>query len=301
MKRLIVFLLCFVLMPIMSWADICTDPESKEYVSDRRCYVSKEDLGKKPFNAVVPLSDDGHIYCSGVVVKYQGKLYLYTAKHCVHQGKGQRRSIYILDKENDYLSAEKYKADPVIDVAVYSIDEDKMPSVNLNEDFDYFDNNGEVSVIGYGSLKIMTETEIEGFAQKYMEYLEFPPQPLKTKTKGIESGGIAYKNDDVQNFIMYLRDNDPHYYWDIFMDKGLKVSKCIYDSIGEIEDCQAWYGNSGGGVFDANGNVIGIISRGYGIIGGENHGRIATYVKSHYPDYIEKPVILDLKRFLIEK
>ena len=82
MKRIFMFLLLMIFSTTcFALDDACTKPSA--YTMDKRCYVKSSDKTKKPYNAVVSLAGiDGKFFCTGTIVKYNNKLYLYTAKHC---------------------------------------------------------------------------------------------------------------------------------------------------------------------------------------------------------------------------
>ena len=54
-------------------------------------------------------------------------------------------------------------------------------------------------------------------------------------------------------------------------NRELKVSNCKYSSNGKSTNCQIWNGNSGGPIFDDKNAIMGIVTRGNSIIGGEHH------------------------------
>ena len=66
---------------------------------------------------------------------------------------------------------------------------------------------------------------------------------------------------------------EPAYFRDLFLDKKLKVSHCYFTSSGDSVGCQIWGGNSGGGVFDDDGKLMGILTGYEAIIGGKNHAK----------------------------
>lgn len=297
-KHLTVFLCRFMLvgmifMPSVSMAaDHCTNPT--EYRVDRRCYVTDEQKKEKPYNATVYLIESG---CTGTIIKRKNNLYVYTAKHCVADKDGnvatsitvmtqtgKELSVYLI-RYGDYDTTDS-DYDRSGDWAVYSITSaHEIASTNFTDKeghwwdlmqlFTY-----DAQVIGYGVLKIMSDKEISNYKTKYLRYLKDEKGII---AKGDESqygfdgkGGVyAYYGDYsgpyVVNFLDYLLDNDFEYYRDVFRNKKLKVSSCGFSAYGQSVGCQIWGGNSGGGVFDNEGNLMGILTGYRATIGGENH------------------------------
>lgn len=289
MKRLIAFLL-LINIPNLCFGldDACTKPS--EYTADKRCYVTPEQKQQEPFNAVVALIDeDGFRYCTGTIVKGKdNSFYLYTAKHCTDINKngmsdhellislqdGTQRSVYI-DVFGDYNIERDDNHGG--DFAIYKLNGDYYPYALITDKkhtigFGPFASNYDALVVGYGSLKIMSDKEIEDFKQRYIEFLK---NNKGIKVEGTETlygfshGGINSLNTKVKEFIDYYLD--PSYWRDLFADYELKVSKCKYSSNGKETNCQKWSGNSGGPIFDKDGNLMGIMTRGNRIIGGSRH------------------------------
>ena len=127
-----------------------------------------------------------------------------------------------------------------------------------------------------------SDAEIEEFKARYITYLaterDTPyEQQTKTEKYGFKGGeSIDTTNAYANNFIYdFLFDTDRKYYSDIFKDGNkLKVSDCKFATDGREINCQGWGGNSGGGVFDNNGDIMGLTTRGPSIIGGENHAAL---------------------------
>ena len=132
-------------------------------------------------------------------------------------------------------------------------------------------------VIGYGALKIMSDADIANFKLKYIKYLKDERGIISNGTESkygwSNSNGMYNDSTYVKNFLSYLWENNRSYYTDVFEDDNrLKVSKCYYNTVdGEPVNCQVWTGNSGGGIFDDRGNIMGIVTRGYPYIGGISH------------------------------
>ena len=310
-KHLTMFLCRFMLagmifMPSVSMAtDHCTNPT--EYTVDKRCYVTDAQKRTKPYNAAVAVVTIGGGYCTGTIIKWKNNLYVYTAKHCVADRFGSvADSITVRTQSDIEITANKNKFgdfDTVAsdtsdrnrsgDWAIYSIaSAHQIASTNFTDKeghrwdlmqlFNY-----DAKVIGYGALKIMSDKEISNYKTKYLRYLKDEKGII---AKGDErrygfdgKGGVyAYHGDYsgpyVVNFLDYLLDNDSEYYLDVFWNdnKKLKVSSCGFSASGQSVGCQIWGGNSGGGVFDKEGNLMGILAGYESTIGGENHAAASS-------------------------
>lgn len=302
-KYIIVSLSLFI--PFVSMAaDHCTNPE--DYTVDKRCYVTDYQKRAKPYNAVVGTIRYFEPYCTGTVIKWQDRLYVYTAKHCVVDENGvaadtikiktQSGEEIVVNKnkvgDNDVMSNNNNRAG---DWAIYSVPAKyNIASTNFSAA------NGDIwwdllqlvkydaRVIGYGSLKIMSDSEIELYKQKYIKYLtnkqHIPSALAKNNEKiyGFDGkGGINTYYDEksnqyVANFLIDLASNDYAYYIDIFKNKELKVSYCKFSNTGQAIGCQIYGGNSGGGTFDNDGNLMGILTGYHSVIGGKNHAAAAS-------------------------
>lgn len=275
-------LFLFMLFPNFAFgaADSCTNPSA--YTVDRRCYVTDAQKKVKPYNAVVSVGED---WCTGTIVRENGKNHVYTAKHCTGVKNGglpvdelnftmQNGATFVGKKNNvgnyDIEKGERYWGD----WAIYTVPsgEKDVPYVEISDrvqfgvgflSYDY-----SARDIGYGVLKIMSDEEIRVFKRKYSDWLgkgDFPPE-------SIDDDSVIYTSSTKpQNFLSELRTNDPEYYRGLFKDKKLKVSYCEYNSVGAIKNCQGWSGNSGGGIFDVNGNIMAIRTRAPLGIGGKHH------------------------------
>ena len=312
MNRLIIVLLCCLFFPLFSWADACTD--SSNYTVDKRCYVEKKE--NAPYNAVVYLIDVHKNRCSGVVVKYEDKFYLYTAKHCVLNYGNIKKNINVSVPPKLFVLAKQYNVLPYKDLAIYAIKNEDLPYVVIDENFDYSAKDIDVKVVGYGSLKIMSDEEIEDFIRKYVVFLKNVSMSKRGKEdlkehyidmtnpdivqKQLETTGVWYNHPTVQDFLTDLYERDREYYSDIFENTKLQVSRCKHNDTTGKEFCQVWGGNSGGGIFNQNNELVGITTKGSWVIGGANrHARLSEYEKVYKPDYEEEPVLIDLKDFLI--
>lgn len=290
---------CCLFLPLLIIAsmafgadDACTKP--KEFKIDRRCYVTNEQKKNPPFNATVALIDNNYIYCTGTIVKgfngYQDTIateqdkdtvFIYTAKHCVINKYDMVQKKLKIRLQNDskiytpklaYVGNYESKTDEHLDGdwAIYT-----MP--NIKKDIPYTllskkENSGDelklnASIIGYGTLKIMSDAEITKFKEKYSDFLKAQGQEVT----GIEDEGVNTISTFGKQFMEYLENNDSNYYYDLFNNQELKVSECKYSSSGKKRNCQAWCSNSGCGIFDADHNLMGIATRSALVIGGPRH------------------------------
>jgi V8-like Glu-specific endopeptidase len=299
MKRLILYLSFLLCVPCVApAADHCTNPD--KYTIDKRCYVTDEQKKEKPYNAVVGVYETDYydyICCTGTIVNQDDELYVYTARHCVNKSDGSiEPSMWIKfqnDKENDikfvvagddsdngdwavYRLSLNYVTENLFNKAKHQANENMKDTI----DYVYVQNNNaheDLTAVGYGSLKIMSDTDIENFRQAYLDYLKQQGVTL-TKENVYEYGldnfddGIAVSRNYVQQFI---NNNDG--LGALFDDERLKFSNCF----GAL-DCHGWSGNSGGPLFDKTNRLVGIQSRGYSIIGGVDHAKSTKYVPAIY-------------------
>ena len=288
MKKQLIISWLFFMIPAMSWGynDACSKPA--EYTVDKRCYVTDKQKQQKPYSAVVGIKAPGRgTVCTGTIIKKaDNKLYLYTAKHCVDDKSGvPLNTIAIETQKGKSITVTKNKVGnydgptnshhsgdwAVYDVpGMYSdiistgISDKNSPSMNAR-------------MIGYGALKIMSDSEIEVFKQKYIKYLK-EIKGVKLIGTGIVYdfmlGGVDVKGGPYgSGFVNYLAKNEGSYYRDMFTDfTKLKESNCKYSALGQDIGCQGWGGNSGGGIFDDDGNLIAIKTISRYIIGGGKHG-----------------------------
>lgn len=159
-------------------------------------------------------------------------------------------------------------------------------------------NNYDAQVVGYGSLKIMSDKEIQDFKDKYTKFLEtslkdavkkvhkddgLSADEMQKKINDYETddynigivGDAVYANNPIVEEFIYgalknaLSVND---FGALFLDNyNLKTSLCQLDVNGYRQGCQSWGGNSGGPIFDKDGRLMGIHTRGLSIIGGKHH------------------------------
>ncbi len=271
--------------------DHCTNPA--EYTVDRRCYVTDAQLATKPYNAVVGITNGG--ICTGTIVNENNELYIYTAKHCVHTQNYTNVVDNIefwipsIDRNSNAAKMEfgdwdGMNSDVSGDWAKYKITgaDDGIPFTYMSDGQGFIIDDARV--IGNGSLRIMSDAEIEDFKSKYKYYLDGGYDDTIKEIVGQEwpgasdsffeqTGGVRVAGTDMygQIFLALLGLTDTDYYTYLFEDRNLKVSHCKYSRSGSKRGCQTWDGSSGGGIFDASGDLMGISTRGAAIIGGEFH------------------------------
>ena len=235
MKRIGLFLMCLLCAPYVAHAaDHCTNPD--EYTVDKRCYVTDEQKQEKPYNAVVGVSVDGDysINCTGTIVKNGDEFFLYTAKHCVakkdsngiiknkvrikfQNGKETIVEFVVAgDKRNRwdsdwvvYRLLPNYVTENLFGKVRYRANENMEDTI----DYVYADDNGfcdgrHVTSVGYGSLKIMSDKDIEKFKQRYLNYLERKGITLTDENR-LENG-ISHDGNTVLNTSEGLVDKFIH-------------------------------------------------------------------------------------------
>lgn len=257
--------------------DGCSDPD--KYTIDRRCYVSASQRSTPPYSSVVALIENGNfVYCTGTIVRHQKKLYMITARHCAVDRKNiPYATINIKTSSGKIIAVHKHKlGDNVMDFlgdwAVYTVPEsDEVPHVQIaRAPRGSSIVNYDVRVIGHGALRVMSDTEIGELKEKYVQYLkEHNPTSPEIEEMSSEASTFGVYMPDGASFIRQL---DSAYRNDILRDTAnLKESRCRYSSDGILTDCQAWSGNSGGGVFNVSGDTMGVMTHGSGFIGGRYH------------------------------
>ena len=283
------FLLCLISISA-SASDSCKKPD--EYTVDKRCYVTHKQKQEKPFNAVVQLGIFKGNSCSGTIVRQCEDLYLYTAKHCVVQeDKNQKDKDYMekitaMTAKNGYVGSKKLDISETEDFAIYKVNRKNLSFVGVGSELLP---GQELKVVGHGSLKIMSDDEIEKFQKKYISYLlnKYNIKAFDNKTKseygfvydGVGFNGTLTDYEKVQDFLKYLIEYENPYYNDIFGDTAfMKVSNCKYSVSGNLQGCQGYGGDSGAGLFDNNGDIVGVVFEGYKIIGGKRHAKISGFV-----------------------
>lgn len=311
-KQIIVFLSCLI-VPFNLWAkDACTNPD--EYTVDKRCYVTSEQKKEKPYNAVVALVDESGVYCTGTIVSKDNKLYLYTAKHCTDRNRDKLSdsSLRIKTQKGKKLNVSKNnvgsknletKANKEGDWAIYDIEIKDLDSVNITTNKkisdtkktnEVYDAAYDTRVVGYGSLKIMSDTEIQKFKDNYISWLKkngFTDEDINVMSDSfgvILGNGIHVENDVVLKYIKEMSDSDVNR---IFKDEKLKQSECKYISASTSKTtdknyyfgCQSFAGNSGGPIFDDDDNLMAIITQGVNIVGGNKHAILTSSISLLQP------------------
>lgn len=297
---MIKILLLFFTAPTLSWAeDHCTNPD--QYTLDKRCYVTDEQKGDKPYSAVVGIVGvSGNFSCTGTIVKGSDeKLYIYTAKHCAHDGTGailKRVSIKTQKATEITVTANMYGSGDTqsADFAIYSLPDNTDVDSVVIDNKERVDIDHDVNVIGYGWLKIMSDQDIKDFKTKYTNYL-IDNKNIKKKElqRNYREYGFVYdENQSIgieldktfpSNYLIYLQATAATYYDSVFKDVNkLKVSQCSFNFVYDKTDCQVWSGNSGGGMFDQNGNLVATIISNHNLIGTKKHSKIG-FIKWNLP------------------
>jgi hypothetical protein len=247
-------------------------------------------------------------------VGYGDMLYFITAKHCsdadfneipdekldIKLQNGDKISVTLVEVGN-YDLANDNNLDG--DWAIYRLPVDMIRDIhgqyhinvisvqNMENKFPwiYADANGYhdgrlIRNIGYGTLKIMSDKEIEEFKQRYIDYLQKEGiTNISEENTGIEAdGGIYVLHDRASSFKHKLQSGvfSSWYLKNLVEDRTLKVSSCFFK---EPNRCQSWSGNSGGPFIDRSNKLCGILTRGTSRIGGPNHASTTV------DDLIENP------------
>ncbi len=292
------YIITFVLLVLPSIAmatDGCVHPE--QYTIDRRCYVTDVQKEQLPYNTVVALVEDGIKYCTGTIIKDEnGDLYVYTARHCVDTKNGYAQDrITIQTQDGSQFQVNKHRVGDYSsltdasfpgDWAIYSFSAspDNVPYAQLTDKYATA-GPGEVAynamVVGYGSLKIMSDQELSDFKQRYVSFLRTEYSALLPNW--IDTDALDTHSFPVLDFINNGLSSQE--YADLFQNRLLKVSKCNYFSYGRGVGCQIWGGNSGGPIFGEDNKLFGIVTRGNYIIGGDWHSEMIYSV----PQFRQRP------------
>ena len=236
--------------------------------------------------------------------------YLFTAKHCtdadgdgipdrelnIKLQNGNRFDVRLIgygnrdarDKTNLYGDWVLYSIPSNFIIGLdgrYYVNMVSVENIKDKIDYVYADADAEkdgrsVMLVGYGILKIMSDTEIEEFKQRYINYLKKSGKTdidENPEEYGFVEGGINIANDNAYKFKKKFL---PYFYkQDVFYDQELKFSKCEFT---EYPDCQIWGGDSGAPLFDSENRLVGLHSLGYRIVGGKYHGKNSGNVNTGY-------------------
>ncbi len=273
MKKYAITSLLF-LMPFVAMAedDHCTKPD--EYTIDKRCYVTEEQKTQRPYNSVA-LVESAEIFfdegqgnvCTGTIVKEKdGKPYLYTAKHCLEYVSGDvPTGKYVTLQDSTQIWANRHVVPFENKEKVYGLHheydwavlkfkeehEEKLKSIAVDKSSKKTEPNAQL--VGYGCLKIMSDKEISDLKRAYTEHLiEYLENEGRTANFTVDDNINVYVTED---FLNQKKDlvND---------DENLKVSVCKYNQNGGGDGCQGWHGNSGGPIFDSDGKIMAITTKG---------------------------------------
>ena len=285
-----VFLL-LVFIPSIGYGftDACTNPE--EYTVDKRCYVTDEEKQQNPYNAVVGFlhQNGSKKACTGTIVKKDGLnknnkgYFLYTAKHCsdldfdnipdnvlkIKLQDGREFDTELVKQGNYNIeNGQNIFGDWVQYKIPVDKNDETIPYVKINDSFKKGTQNAQL--VGYGRLKIMSDNEINEAIEKYTKVIE-----NFSDTEKNEDGTV--KRNEKNGFMKDGGINGPMVmtlfasYFSEYLNWELKKSHCQYSSDGLTYECQSWSGNSGGPIFDEQGNIMGVLVRGNYNIGGEKH------------------------------
>ncbi len=289
MKKYIIMSLLIFVPAIAVAGDHCTNPG--EYTIDKRCYVTDEQKSQKPYNAVVKVENPNKYKynCTGVIIKGEDNTpYLVTAKHCARPADTSKeffqpeKVVILLQDGSLYLTAEPYsfgrtsaenynKRDDWVVFKFKDEDKEKLKNLALEpkgiEKVTPDTYNLNARFVGYSALKIMSDEEIKRLKKEYAEYMF---KRHNERVKEDEWGGIEV--------VTYILDgNWPELTRDD--DYKLKVSDCIYKAGRYGSGCQGWVGSYGGPILDADGNVLGIVTRTDKYrIGGFKHAEVGNNV-----------------------
>ncbi len=280
MKLLIASLL-FLVPTLATARDRCTNPS--EYTIDRRCYVTDAQKQIKPYNAVAGLiTGDSAPYCSGTVVRGKDKLYVVTAKHCVLDSENNiSETLMVVMPDNRKFNVRRVDVGHYVlddndtrggDWAIYEFEHSDIdiPYVNLTDGQGLF--LDQARSLGYGGLRIMSDSEITTFKNKYWEYLRGTSNTASSEYRlsQIIDGVVIDNSKLLGDYVKKTMTFDGAQ--TLFRDtKNMKISTCTYTRDGELQGCQSWGGDSGGGVFDDENELMGIVSSSHMTIGGAAH------------------------------
>lgn len=227
------------------------------YTIDRRCYVTPEQKQQKPFDTVVALyKTDDVPPCTGTIVKdlKDNNFYVYTAAHCTDYEHDTTVNIRLQNGQTieDLKAVAFGYGTNYSDVAIYKIPKEytkDIPFVTVGGMY-----SGYYDLVGYGLLSIMSDEQIHIAKEAFANALET----------------LNNKIDDEEIWYKILAEILP-------TDKELKVSFDCHLTTDNKEDsyvkqliedpepetkCQSWGGDSGGPLFNGQGKLVGIHTRG---------------------------------------
>ena len=122
----------------------------------------------------------------------------------------------------------------------------------------------------------MSYDELRDLKDIYETYLEVHGLDFEKNGLFKTSNGQSFvKFDSVEREMMLFKAyaeliHDFNTGYKVFNDDNLKESKCMYTNDDKAIGCQGWNGDSGGGIFDRSGNLMGIATGGTPVIGDTN-------------------------------
>ena len=235
------------------------------YTIDKRRYVSDDEWATEPYKFVVELTDNGGNMCSGNLV---GTGLIATAAHCQKMdnwnGYGNKKGVLFSTTDWPFANGSKYNETKSVsdDFMLYDIHSDTIGNNNVlgNPRVGHpLISGGVVKVLGFGTLKIMSDEEIEQFRNDYINFLRntMHVHGNRTLLEQLANSNSDYYDPLMKTFINDLRTHPEKYRSDInmFHDYKLKETECFVSAtdtnsnIITLQNCQLWGGNSGGGVY----------------------------------------------------
>lgn len=252
---------------------------ANEYTIDRRCYVTDEQKQQHPFDTVVKIQTKRG-QCTGVIVKNpkdNKELYIITASHCVPNAlednmvylpngavrfkQPDKRYVTLqngrqLDTHIIYSGTVSYSKNGVVsdqniqnehDFAILKIDDKditNIPFANIST----INREDNVNVIGYGAAVILSNKQIGALKKTFISFLKKNSDALSIPKYAEQLYSIMPSMPDIlkASFGCKIPTKDP--------------------SFNYKNGCQIWSGNSGGPVFDTQGNAVAITSWGQDLI-----------------------------------